>query len=133
MKSGTSSRSRKPTQPWNSPLSIMKTIYQCQRCTACCRWPGDVTLATEEIPALAQHLKMTEDDFVQQHTRLNRSRTGLSLLEHPNGTCVWLDGRDCQLQEVKPRQCRGFPNDWNFPGWQNLCQAIAVPADPPRE
>jgi Fe-S-cluster containining protein len=107
----------------------MSSYFQCQRCTACCRWPGDVQLTDEEIPAIAAFLGLSVHDFVQSHTRLNRTRTGLSLLEHPNGTCVWLDGIDCRLQEVKPAQCLGFPNTWNFPGWRTLCQAIEVSQD----
>ena len=81
----------------------------------------------EEIPVVAAFLGLSEDEFVQKHTRLNQHRTGLSLLEHPDGTCVWLDGMDCRLQAVKPAQCRGFPNTWNFPGWRDLCKAIEVP------
>ena len=104
----------------------MATYFQCQRCTACCRWPGDVHVTEEEVEAIAGHLGLEAGDFIQSHTRLNRQRTGLSLLEHANGTCVWLEGIDCRLQAVKPAQCRGFPNTWNFPGWRQLCQAIEV-------
>ena len=103
------------------------TFFQCQRCTACCRWPGDVRLTDDEIPVLAEFLGLSVGDFVQTHTRLNQHRTGLSLLEHPDGTCVWLDGMDCRLQAVKPAQCRGFPNTWNFPGWRDVCRAIEMP------
>jgi len=28
---------------------------------------------------------------------------------------------------VKPSQCAGFPNKWNFPGWQQVCEAKAIP------
>lgn len=82
----------------------------------------------EEVAVIARHVGLTEEEFVQRHTRLSRRRTGLSLLEHENGTCVWLKGIDCLLQDVKPGQCRGFPNTWNFPGWRDLCKAIEVPA-----
>lgn len=104
-----------------------KLLYQCQRCTACCRWPGDVRLTDDELPALAAFLGLSVEGFIQTHTRLNQHRTGLSLHEHPDGTCVWLEGNDCRLQAVKPAQCRGFPNDWNFPGWRDVCRAVPVP------
>jgi hypothetical protein len=32
---------------------------------------------------------------------------------------------------VKPEQCSGFPNKWNFPGWRQVCEAIPVPIKPP--
>ncbi len=38
-----------------------------------------------------------------------------------------LDGDRCLIHEVKPDQCKGFPNVWNFPGWEEECQAVAVP------
>ena len=102
----------------------MPIYYECQRCTACCRWPGQVRLQEAEISALANFLGMTEDDFFQQYTRLRHDRKGLALQEKPNGECVFLDGRDCRVQPVKPKQCRDFPNGWNFPGFRDFCQAI---------
>ena len=30
------------------------------------------------------------------------------------------------INEVKPQQCRDFPNKWNFPGWRQVCEAIPV-------
>jgi hypothetical protein len=47
--------------------------------------------------------------------------------EGGNGECIFLDGRDCRVQAVKPTQCAGFPNTWNFPGWRDVCEAIPVP------
>jgi Fe-S-cluster containining protein len=85
-------------------------------------------LTEAEIPGIAAFLGLGADAFVQKHTRLTHNRSGLSLLEEEDGRCVWLDGIDCRLQPVKPEQCRGFPNTWNFPGWRDVCRAIEVPA-----
>jgi len=98
--------------------------YQCQRCTACCRWPGFVKVTEEEIVEIARHVGMEEYDFVQQYTRLRPQRDGLALIDKPNGECFFLEGNDCVLQAVKPGQCRGFPNTWNFPGWREVCEAV---------
>lgn len=100
--------------------------YECQRCTACCRWPGFVKVTASEIAAIAQHLGVEEGDFIQRFTRLRPQRDGLALIDKPNGECAFLDGRDCTLQAVKPGQCRGFPNTWNFPGWRETCEAVPV-------
>lgn len=102
----------------------MPVFYECQRCTACCRWPGQVRLSDAEIAALADFKGVTEFDFIQQFTRLRQDRRGLSLNEKPNGECIFLDGNDCAVQPVKPRQCREFPNLWNFPGFDKICGAI---------
>jgi Fe-S-cluster containining protein len=98
--------------------------YVCQRCTNCCRWPGVVKVDPEEIATIAAFVGMSEDEFIQRHTRLRPDRRGLSLLEKADASCEWLEGRDCRLQPVKPRQCRAFPNEWNFPGWREKCEAV---------
>ena len=98
--------------------------YTCQRCTNCCRWPGVVRVDENEITRIAAHVGMAEDEFIARHTRLRPDRRGLSLLEKSDASCEWLDGRDCRLQSVKPAQCRAFPNEWNFPGWREKCEAV---------
>lgn len=100
--------------------------YVCQRCTNCCRWPGQVRLTDADIVRIAQFLGMSEWDFIQKHTRIQPSRRGLALLEKDDGACEFLDGRDCRIHDVKPEQCSGFPNTWNFPGWRDVCEAKPV-------
>ena len=101
----------------------MPTFWECDRCTACCRWPGDVRLSDAEITRIATHLGISESEFIEQFTRLNQTRSGLSLTERSDGACILLDGHDCRIQPVKPDQCRGFPNRWSFPGFEQLCHA----------
>jgi len=105
-------------------------FYQCQRCGNCCRWPGDVCLEEDEIAPIARFVGLPEEAFIKQYTRLRTDRQGLSLTEKPNDECIFLDDNICLIQPVKPRQCREFPNKWNFPGWQNECEAIPVPGKP---
>lgn len=98
--------------------------WECGRCTACCRWPGDVWVADDEIARIAGFLGMAEDEFIQRFTRLRRDRQGLSLIEKPGHECIMLDGNVCRIHAVKPEQCRGFPNRWRFPGWRDVCEAV---------
>ena len=102
----------------------MPTFHECQRCTACCRWPGQVRVTDAEITGLAAFKGMAEHDFIQQFMRLRHDRRGLALQEKPGGECVFLDGNDCAVQPVKPQQCRDFPNLWNFPGFGKICRAV---------
>lgn len=102
----------------------MPVFYECQRCTACCRWPGQVKLSDTELAALATFKETTEDAFIQDYTRLNSDRTGLALKDKPNGECIFLDGDNCSVQPSKPQQCRDFPNLWRFPEFQKSCNAI---------
>jgi Fe-S-cluster containining protein len=105
-------------------MSRFEVHYDCQRCTECCRWPGWVPVDETEIRAMARLLGMGEAEFIEAYTRLRLRRDGLALIEKPNGECVFLEGRDCRVQEAKPLQCRGFPNRWNFPGWRGVCEAV---------
>lgn len=102
----------------------MPICYECQCCTACCRWPGQVRLTDAEITRLAAFKGLSESDFIQQFTRLRWDRGGLALQEQPDGACVFLKGENCAVQPVKPQQCRDFPNLWNFPGFEQTCQAF---------
>jgi len=108
----------------------MPIFLECQRCTACCRWPGDVRLKDGEIARLAAFKGLSEDEFIQRFTRLRRDRAGLALLDKPNHECIFLEGNDCTVQPVKPQQCRDFPNRWNFPGSEKDCRAIPIQLDP---
>jgi Fe-S-cluster containining protein len=83
-----------------------------------------VRLTDAEIAKLATFKGMSEHDFIQQFTRLRHDRSGLALMEKPNGECIFLDGENCSVQPVKPQQCRDFPNLWNFPGFEKVCHAI---------
>jgi Fe-S-cluster containining protein len=83
-----------------------------------------VPISEAEVSAMARHLEMSEWDFVQQFTELRPHRDGLALLNRANGECIFLEGRDCRVQEAKPIQCREFPNGWNFPGWREVCEAV---------
>ncbi len=106
-----------------------KLFYQCQRCGNCCKWPGEVVVTNEEIDAIAAHLGLPVETFLERYTKLRANRQGLTLIEKPNHECIFLDGIDCTINPVKPDQCRGFPNTWNFPGWQDVCEAIPVPVE----
>jgi uncharacterized protein len=102
----------------------MPIFYECQRCTACCRWPGQVRLTDGEITRLAAFKAIGELEFIQKFMRLRSDRRGLALQEKPNGECIFLDGENCSVQAVKPQQCRNFPNLWNFPGFEKSCHAV---------
>ena len=81
-------------------------------------------LSDGEISSLAVFLGVSELDFIERYTRLRSDRRGLALQDAPGGACIFLEGRDCRVQPVKPRQCRDFPNGWNFPGFEKICRAL---------
>lgn len=97
--------------------------FRCLRCGACCRWPGYVRVTAGETEQAAAFLHLDIYDFTREYTLLLPDRTGLSLVEKPDGSCVFYDAgnRACRIEKVKPKQCRDFPFRWNFPGWDELC------------
>ncbi len=99
--------------------------YTCSRCGNCCRWAGYVRLTADEVAAIAAHLGLSVELFVERYTRLPDDRQNLSLIENAAGHCIFLtDEGACLVQAVKPRQCRLFPNFWSFPGFRDQCQAV---------
>lgn len=100
--------------------------WACQRCTNCCRWPGEVRLEPGEAEKIAAFLQVPDAHFIQDYTEIRDDRRGLRLRNLPSGACVMLKGADCRIQGAKPRQCSGFPNTWNFPGWRDVCEAVPL-------
>ena len=100
--------------------------FVCSRCGRCCRWPGAVKVSDAEVDAIAGFLGMPVAEFLDRHTVITPDRQYLSLREKPDGECEFLtvDGNGsagCAVEAVKPRQCREFPEKWNFPGWEKEC------------
>ncbi len=95
--------------------------FHCQRCGACCRWPGSVLLIDSDIAAAARLLQMTEEAFLESHTRLARNRAQLTFKDRPDGACEFLDSEGrCRIYEARPRQCRDFPHGWRVAGCPGL-------------
>ncbi len=94
----------------------MPADFVCQRCGACCRWPGYVILENSDISALAEALNISERDFINKYTMLTESRSRLSLIENEDGSCVLLKGGDCTVYKARPKQCRDFPKYWTLDG-----------------
>ena len=98
--------------------------FQCQRCGNCCRWSGYVRMGEDEVEAIAGFLQLPLEVFTNEYCRLTGDRSGLSLNEREDGSCIFLEESPrpaCRIEPVKPRQCRAFPEQWNFPGWQKEC------------
>jgi hypothetical protein len=98
--------------------------FVCRRCGACCRWPGIIRLTAEDVRQISQFLHLTEEVFLDTMTELSPERTGLILKDDQSSPCRFLgDGNLCLIQDVKPRQCRDFPEKWDVPQeFRRLCQ-----------
>jgi len=84
--------------------------FTCSQCGDCCTGaPGHVWVNNEEIATLAEHEGLDVAAFEEQFVRRVGARK--SLIEHPNGDCVFFDGvtRKCTVYDARPRQCRTWP------------------------
>ncbi|MHB9138061.1 MAG: YkgJ family cysteine cluster protein [Victivallaceae bacterium] len=107
-------------------ITEAKSSFHCARCGNCCKWPGYVRISVEETELIAAFLKMDVPTFTDKYAMLTVDRSGLSLTEKSDGACVFYDENppSCQIEVVKPAQCRHFPVKWNFKGWQNECKGV---------
>jgi len=102
---------------------FLRRNFRCKRCGKCCQWQGFVKISDAELDAIADFLSMSPETFADRYTRLLPSRNGLSLIDGENGACVFYNAeKGCLIQPVKPRQCGGFPYNWNNPGWEDVCE-----------
>jgi Fe-S-cluster containining protein len=68
-------------------------------------------LTDDDIAALAGKLGLPEQDFLMKYckTVCLGGRFRVSLLERPNGDCLFIEDEGCSVYEARPEQCRTFP------------------------
>jgi Fe-S-cluster containining protein len=100
--------------------------FKCTGCGDCCTGaPGYVWVTNDEIADLAHGLKVEVEFFEHHYVRKVGIRK--SLVEFPNGDCVFFDNesRKCQVYEHRPRQCRTWPfwdsNLKSKDAWEATC------------
>jgi Fe-S-cluster containining protein len=101
--------------------------FECTGCGQCCTGdPGYVWVTNGEIAALAQSMAMAVTDFEAAFLRTVGKRK--SLVELPNGDCIFLDTqtRRCRLYQARPGQCRTWPfwesNVRSARAWEEICR-----------
>ncbi len=102
--------------------------FTCTQCGNCCTGaPGYVWVNQAEIEALASIVGEPDvGAFEKKYVR----RVGVrkSLVEFPNGDCVFFDSeaRICTVYNARPRQCRTWPfwssNLKNEQAWRETCE-----------
>ncbi|MBI3467841.1 MAG: YkgJ family cysteine cluster protein [Planctomycetes bacterium] len=101
--------------------------FSCTRCGACCTGaPGFVWVSSAEIAEIAAFLEESVDELGRTYVRM--VGTALSLIEKPNGDCVFYDrhAKACTIYPVRPRQCRSWPfwesNVRTEQAWEETCR-----------
>ena len=103
--------------------------FECSQCGDCCTGaPGHVWVNNEEIAALAD-LVLAGDREAFEDKYVRRVGMRKSLIEFPNGDCVFFDGnaRKCTVYGARPRQCKTWPfwdsNLKTKADWVQTCEA----------
>ena len=84
----------------------------CLRCTVCCRWPGVVLFPGEAVTDVAALLGMDERECAELFFELHEDRIHVQTKPTAHGGCIFLDDNGCRIYEMRPRQCRTFPYEW---------------------
>jgi hypothetical protein len=74
----------------------MPIFLECQRCTACCRWPGQVQVTDLELARLAKFKGLGKHEFIQKFMRLRPNR------EWPARGAPRNDDHFAKVSQVRP-------------------------------
>lgn len=95
-----------------TPLKkILELGRECKRVANCCRH-GSGALAGDDLKNISKFLKITEEElkkeYLEEIEKFNtkRLRPKLKRGGKPYGPCVFLGGKDCRIQPVKPLECK---------------------------
>ncbi|MCP3943109.1 MAG: YkgJ family cysteine cluster protein [Desulfobacteraceae bacterium] len=102
-------------------MTIALSNFHCMKCHACCKETGYVRLRENEPDAIASFLKIDIHKFIADYTILTKDRTGLSLIEKEDKSCIFLTDIGCKINSIKPFQCREFPLGWKFSDFETIC------------
>ena len=78
----------------------------CLQCANCCKTTSPI-FRDVDIKRIAQHLRVSEADFVTQNLRLDEDQDYV-LKQSP---CLFLqEDNTCAIYEVRPKACREYPH-----------------------
>lgn len=121
----------------NDPWFKNGLKFQCTGCgKCCCGADGYVFLSQQDLKNLAEHFKMSEQEFTDRYTRIVENQ--LCLIDAPDTDhCVFLKDHKCSAYSARPVQCQTFPwwiyhleNPENWKSAAAHCEGINHPDAP---
>lgn len=117
----------------SSLRKVLKTGEQCKKCGKCCSY-GTGFLVDGEEEKIAKFLGITQktlkENFLEEKELFNKRLLRPKTKEKPFGECVFLKGKLCGIQPVKPLHCKvGNCCDEELSAWFTL-NYLVDPKDP---
>jgi uncharacterized protein len=80
----------------------------CTVCANCCK-VATATVSERDIERLARSMRLSPAKFMAEYTVQDEEEERV-LRQKPEGECVFLDGNDCTVYDVRPETCQRFPH-----------------------
>jgi len=81
-------------------------LFRCTMCGDCCRGYGGTYVTDADITAIASHIGLGRERFIE--TYCSQSGGKPVLIQGEDGRCIFWD-KLCTIHPVKPRMCRQWP------------------------
>ena len=80
----------------------------CRACANCCRVAA-TPISERDVERLAKYLRLRAQEFLERYTEVD-PEDGERVLKRNGSGCIFLDGNDCTVYEVRPDNCVDFPH-----------------------
>lgn len=112
---------------------ILKICLDCKKCGSCCKF-GTGFLVEGDLSKIAERLGMSEENvkkkFLEEVDHFNKKMLRPKTKGKPYGNCVFLKGKLCSIQSVKPLHCKiGNCSSSELSAWF-LLNYVIDPKDP---
>ena len=104
-------------------MSVDLSQFRCLCCGNCCRPHGVVRVDDREIQAMARLLELNESDFIELYCDLSPDRRGLTLVEHPDGSCISHRKIPAASNLLSPRSVKVFRANGPILRWKKSAPA----------
>ncbi len=104
----------------------------CRACANCCR-VAETNITKRDVERLAKAMRQTAKQIIATYTTSSAQEEDETILRRNENGCIFLDGNDCTIYDIRPDTCRDFPHLVRGPAsiqsrmWQMIDRATYCP------